>query len=78
MAKRKKNNEVTCFALYLNEKWSMDEALILFGGLGKMYYDKWIETINNGYGSLWWYCQLDETTRQKVVNRAVLYYSDIN
>lgn len=77
MAKRKKNNEVTCFMLYVNEKWSLHEAVILFGGLGKMYYDKWIEATNNGWGSLWWYGQLDETTRQKIVNRAVLYYSDI-
>ena len=68
-----KNNEVTNFLLYVYNKWSINEAHLLFGkNLGDHIFGKWIEHRSD---QLYWYAELDTECRQKIVDRANELYN---
>ena len=68
-----KNNEVTNFMFYIYNKWSINEAHLLFGkNLGDHIFGKWIEHRGD---QLYWYAELDEGCRQKIVDRANELYN---
>lgn len=68
------NNEVTNFMLYMYNVWNKNESKKLFGeSLGEHIYDKWLMTGRDR--DLLFYSQLDNTCRQKLVDRANEYYS---
>lgn len=68
-----KNNEVTNFMLYVYNKWGINEAHLLFGkNLGDHIFGKWIEHRSD---QLYWYAELDESCRQKIVDRANELYN---
>ena len=66
------NNEVTNFMYYIFNRWNMEEAKQLFGdSLGKHIWKKY-----NKYNShLYWYSELDNDCRQKLVDRANEIYA---
>lgn len=73
-----KNNEVTCFMLYMYNKWCIGEAKKVFGeNLGTHLYNKWVHHRNESkLGDLYWYSELDTTCRNKIVARANELYSN--
>ncbi len=63
-------NEVTYFMWYMYNRWSKEEAILLFGNnLGEHIFSKWCHH-RQGLGDLYWYSELDNECRQKVVDRA--------
>lgn len=69
-------NEVTYFMWYMFNRWSKEEAIQLFGiNLGEHIFSKWCHYRENGLGELYWYSELDNECRQKVVDRASSIYS---
>lgn len=77
MESKKKNNEVTNFMYYMYNVWNIVEAKAVFGtNLGEHIYDKYIHYHNSaGLGDLYWYSELDENCRQKLVDRANEIYN---
>ena len=73
---KKKNNEVTCFMWYMYNKWNRHEAVLVFGSLGDHIYNKWVHCRTTELGDLYWYSELDENCRQKIVDRANAIYSE--
>ena len=72
-----KSNEVTKFMWYMCNKWNLDEARELFGdNLGAHIYQKKLHLQEIGYDTLYWYGDLDETCRQKIVDRANEIYKN--
>ena len=66
-----KNNEVTNFMYYVFNDWNKEEAELLFGqNLGQHIYGKWVYCRERRLGDLWWYSELDNDCRQKIVDRA--------
>lgn len=73
----KKSNVVTLFVWYMYNKWSLEESIRVFGeNLGLHIYEKKDHMHEMGYDILYWYGTLDETCRQKLVNRAIEIYSN--
>lgn len=71
----KKNNEVTNFLYYMYNKWCIGEAKKVFGdNLGEHLFSKWVHH-RNGLGDLYWYSELDDTCRTKIVERANEIYN---
>lgn len=69
-------NEVTNFMLYMTNKWSKEEAKLLFGDdLGMHVFKKWEQQLTLHRGDLLWYAGLDNACRQKVVDRANELYN---
>ena len=67
-----KNNEVTNFMYYMFNKWNVNEAKLLFGeNLGSHIFDKWQHYTDQ----LYWYAELDNECRQKIVDRANELYN---
>jgi hypothetical protein len=70
------NNEVTNFMLYMYNMWSEKESQILFGeNLGKYIYDKWIDSFSCSDRTMYWYSNLDNECRRKIVDRANELYN---
>ena len=67
------NNEVTNFMLYMYNVWNESESKKLFGDRGEYIYLKWVRLGRDR--DLLFYSQLDNTCRQKLVDRANEYYS---
>lgn len=64
-------NEVTNFMLYMYNRWSQSEAINVFGGsLGLHIWNKWIKCREDGVDILYWYSELDNVCREKLVSRA--------
>lgn len=71
-----KNNEVTNFMYYVFNKWCEKEAVLVFGeNLGKHIFKKWLSCRKIGVDQLYWYSELDESCRQKIVDRANELYN---
>jgi len=71
-----KNNEVTNFMLYIYNKWCIEESVLVFGeNLGKHIFEKWVQAIVTSDRSLYWYSNLDNTCRRKIVDRANELYN---
>jgi hypothetical protein len=70
-------NEVTNFMLYIYNKWSKEEAIMLFGNdLGNHIFTKWVNAVNESSDSnLYWYSNLDNACRRKIVDRANELYN---
>ena len=73
-------NQVTCFFHYMWNKWSEDEAKIVFAdscGGYKHYWNKWCYFCEE-YGVRsavdMFYAELDDTNRDKLVSRALECY----
>ena len=61
-------NEVTNFMLYMFNKWNESESVKLFGeNLGHYIWNKYT---NNYSDKLYFYAELDNECRQKLVDRA--------
>lgn len=73
---KKGHNLVTYFAWYMFNKWSLDEAIQVFGfELGNHIYMKWEDVVLKGDGDqLRFYCNLDTVCRNKLVQRALEIY----
>lgn len=68
------NNQVTNFMYYMYNCWNRTEAIDLFGkDLGDHIYNKWLHH-RNGLGDLYWYSELDNECRSKIVERADATY----
>lgn len=68
-----KQNVVTLFMWYMYNKWSLEESVLLFGAnLGAHIYQKYL----NRNDKLYWYRELDDVCRTKVVNRAIEIYKN--
>lgn len=66
-------NTVTKFMWYMYNKWSIQEATLLFGeSLGKHIYCKRLEHDE----ILKWYSSLDIECRDRIVNRAKEIYKN--
>lgn len=73
----KKSNEVTKFMWYMCNRWNLDEARFLFGdNLGAHIYQKKLHLQGIGHDTLYWYGELDNNCRQKIVDRANEIYRD--
>lgn len=60
-------NEVTHFMLYIYNRWCYDECVSLFGeSLGKHIWSKYEKYSDR----LYWYAELDNKCKQKLVDRA--------
>ena len=69
-------NQVSNFMYYMFNRWSREEAILVFGeNLGTHIFDKWCHYRENGQGDLYWYSELDNRCRQKVVDRANAIYA---
>jgi hypothetical protein len=67
-------NQVTLFMQYIYNKWTLNEATTLFGSdLGYHIYGKFI----NAADKLFWYSQLDDEVRDKIVKRALWIYRSL-
>lgn len=77
MATTRKNNDVTCFMWYVNERMTLGEMSIVFGERGQHIYDHWVFCREHHLGDLRWYADLDTECRQKLVDRAVLIYGNL-
>lgn len=73
----KTNNEVTNFMYYMYNKWCIGEAKKVFGNnLGEHIFSKWVHHINvTQLGDLYWYSELDNECRRKIVDRANELYN---
>ena len=73
---KKGHNLVTYFAWYMFNRWSLDEATLVFGDdLGNHIWEKWNEVVRFGDGDqLRFYCNLDTVCRNKLVHRALDIY----
>lgn len=61
-------NEVTNFMYYMFNRWCPDECVALFGkDLGEHIWKKYEEV---GSDKLYWYAELDDKCKQKLVDRA--------
>jgi hypothetical protein len=71
------NNAVTNFMLYLFNKWCIGEAKKVFGNsLGEHIFSKWVHhREGTKLGDLYWYSELDNYCRQKIVDRANELYN---
>lgn len=66
----KNNNEVTNFMYYMYSNWCIGEAKKVFGdNLGEHIFAKWVHH-RSGLGDLFWYSELDDVRRNKIVARA--------
>lgn len=66
-------DEVKRFGFYLFNKWNRDESIYLFGkDLGVHIWDKWLERNDR----LYWFMNLDNECKQKLVDRANEIYKD--
>lgn len=75
LKKKKKRSEVTNFLYYICNQWGIDEAKKVFGeNLGEHIYNKF-QYYNNKSGALYWYSELDNVCRQKLVDRANEFYN---
>ena len=74
----KKNNEVTNFLYYMYNKWCIGEAKKVFGdNLGEHIFSKWVHHRETSkLGDLFWYSELDDVCRNKVVARANEIYNN--
>ena len=77
MANQRKNNDVTCFMWYVNERMTLSEMVLVCGIVGEHVYNKWVYAREHHLGDLWWYAELDEKCRQKIVDRAVSIYGEL-
>ena len=77
MTTTRKNNDVTCFMWYVNERMTRSEMILVCGEVGNHIYDKWVYARDHHLGDLWWYGELDDTCRQKIVDRAVQIYGNL-
>ena len=70
---KKGHNLVTYFAWYMFNRWSLDEAIHVFGfELGNHVYMKWEEVVMKGDGdNLHFYSNLDIVCRNRLVQRAI-------
>ncbi len=75
MEEKKRYNEVTCFMWYVFNKWTREEAVLVFGSLGDHIFNKWVHCREHHLGDLYWYSELDDTCRQKLVDRACSIYN---
>ena len=67
-------NQVTAFMLYIYNKWCIGEAKKVFGeNLGEHLFSKYLHHRGN-LGELFWYSELDNNCRRKIVERAVEIY----
>lgn len=70
-------NEVSNFAYYVFNRWSLEESKKLFGlDLGVHIFQKWTECVSSRRGELYWYCELDSECQQKLVDRANEIYGE--
>lgn len=70
------NNEVTNFLFYIYNKWSKEESVRLFGNdLGNHIFNKWIDCFSCSDRTMYWYANLDNTCRRKIVDRANEMYN---
>ena len=71
------NNEVTNFMYYMYNKWCIGEAKKVFGNnLGEHVFSKWVHhRKDTGLGDLYWYSELDNKCRRKIVDRANELYN---
>jgi hypothetical protein len=70
----KQVNQVTAFMLYIYNRWGIQEAKLVFGdNLGEHIFDKYLHH-RNGLGELFWYSELDNACRRKLVERAIEFY----
>lgn len=59
------------FILYISNKWSLEEAISLFGEmLGNHIYDKFYDNPNK----LDWFANLDSNCQETILNRALEIY----
>lgn len=77
---KKGHNLVTYFAWYMFNKWSLDEAKLVFGNdLGEHIWGKWNDVVRLGDGDqLRFYCNLDTVCRNKLVQRALDIFNNDN
>ena len=69
-------NEVTNFMLYIYNKWSQSEAIRVFGDdLGLHIWNKWLKSRERGVDTLFWYSELDNDCKDKLVFRANEIYN---
>ena len=67
-------NQVTAFMLYIYNKWCIGESKKVFGNnLGEHIFTKYLHH-RNGNGELFWYSELDNVCRRKLVVRAIEFY----
>ncbi len=62
---------------YLYNKWSLGESKKIFGkNLGLHVWERWNEVVRFGCGDhIYWFMNLDEGCRQKIVDRANELYN---
>lgn len=72
-----KNHKIVDWLMfYVFNKWCEEESKLIFGAnLGKHIFDKWCWYRENGGDQLEWYANLDESCRDKLVERAVEHYT---
>lgn len=64
-------NEVTAFMYYIYNKWNLAESKNLFGeNLGDHIWEKYMQFSDK----LYFYAELDNECREKIVNRAKSIY----
>ena len=73
----KKYNPVTCFMYYINNRFTLSEAISLFGkDLGTHIYNKKMEVSQwSNDVTLTWYAELDTACKDKLVLRAQQIYN---
>ena len=70
----KRVNQVTSFMLYINNRWNEQEARLVFGDdLGKHIFYKYLYC-RMEFDVLYWYSELDNVCRRKLVERAIEFY----
>lgn len=70
----KRVNQVTAFMLYVYNRWDIQEAKLVFGNdFGVYIFDKYLHH-RNGLGELFWYSELDDVCKRKLVERAIEFY----
>ena len=70
----KQVNQVTAFMLYIYNKWGIGESKkVSCNNLGEHIFTKYLHH-RNGNGELFWYSELDNVCRRKLVVRAIEFY----
>ena len=64
-------NEVTNFMYYIYCRWSLEEAIKIYGeDLGNHIWDKWCQCLDLDDPTMMWYASLDTKCKGLVVARA--------